>query len=53
MNIKKTLYNALKETFKHLNYSEDDISLTFSSKEGAYHCTLYGLLHGTAYLPAA
>ena len=35
MNIKKTLYNALKETFKHLNYSEDDISLTFSSKEGA------------------
>ena len=26
MNIKKILYNALKETFKHLNYSEDDIS---------------------------
>ena len=35
MNIKNTLYNALKETFKHLNYSEDDITLAFSSKEGA------------------
>lgn len=35
MNIKNTLYNALKETFKHLNYSEEDITLAFSSKEGA------------------
>ena len=35
MNIKNTLYNALKETFKHLNYAEDDITLAFSSKEGA------------------
>ncbi len=35
MNIKKILYNALKEAFLHLNFSEEDITLTFSSKEGA------------------
>ena len=35
MNIKKTLYDALKETFLHLNYSIDDITLTFSAKEGS------------------
>ena len=35
MNIKKTLFEALKEAFLHLNYSLDDITLTVSSKEGA------------------
>ena len=35
MNIKKTLLDALKEAFLHLNYSLDDITLTFSAKEGS------------------
>ncbi len=35
MNIKKTLYNALKDAFAKLNYSESDITLAFSAKEGA------------------
>ena len=35
MNIKKILLDALKETFLHLNYSLDDITLTFSAKEGS------------------
>ena len=35
MNIKKILLDALKETFLHLNYSIDDITLTFSAKEGS------------------
>lgn len=35
MNIKETLYNALKEAFLHLNYPLDDITLAFSSKEGS------------------
>ncbi|MBR3885511.1 MAG: arginine--tRNA ligase [Clostridia bacterium] len=35
MNVKKILLDALKETFLHLNYSIDDITLTFSAKEGS------------------
>ena len=35
MNIKKTLYNALKDAFLHLNYAEDDITLTFSARQEA------------------
>ena len=35
MNIKNTLYKALEETFLHLGYAFDDITLAFSSKEGA------------------
>ena len=35
MNIKKTLLDALEQTFLHLNYPFDDISLTFSSREDA------------------
>lgn len=35
MNIKNKLYEALKQVFLHLNYSLDDLSLTFSSKEGS------------------
>ena len=35
MNIKNKLYEALKQAFLHLNYSLDDLSLTFSSKEGS------------------
>lgn len=45
MNIKKILYNALNETFMHLNYPTEDISLAFSSKEGAdFQCnSAFGL----------
>ena len=35
MNIKKILYKALEDTFLHLGYEFDDITLAFSSKEGA------------------
>lgn len=35
MNIKKVLFDALKEVFLHLNFSIDDITLTASTKEGA------------------
>lgn len=35
MNIKNKLYEALKQAFLHLNYSLDDLSLTFSSKDGS------------------
>ena len=35
MNIKNILLDSLKEVFLHLNYSVDDITLTFSSKEGS------------------
>lgn len=35
MNIKKIITNALEESFMHLSYDLSDMSLTFSSKEGA------------------
>ncbi len=35
MNIKNILHKALEDAFLHLNYEFDDLSLTFSSKEGA------------------
>ena len=35
MNIKNILYNALKDAFNKLNYDEEDITLTFSAKEGS------------------
>ena len=35
MNIKNILYKALEDTFLHLGYEFDDITLAFSSKEGA------------------
>ena len=35
MNIKKTLFDALEKAFLHLNYSLDDLTLSFSSKQGA------------------
>lgn len=40
MNIKKILYGALKESFEHLNYPVDDITLTFSNKpnEADFQC---------------
>jgi len=35
MNIKQILLNSLKETFLHLSYEFDDLTLSFSSREGA------------------
>ena len=35
MNIKQILINSLKETFLHLSYEFDDLTLAFSNKEGA------------------
>ncbi len=35
MNIKQILLDSLKETFLHLSYEFDDLTLSFSSKEGA------------------
>lgn len=35
MNIKQVLINSLKEAFLHLSYEFDDLSLSFSNKEGA------------------
>jgi len=35
MNIKQILISALKDTFLHLSYEFDDLSLAFSNKEGA------------------
>ena len=35
MNIKQILIDSFKETFLHLSYEFDDLSLTFSNKEGA------------------
>ena len=34
MNIKKILTKALEETFLHLSYELDDLSLTFSNRVG-------------------
>lgn len=40
MNIKKILYKALEESFLHLNYSFDDITLSFSNRpeEADFQC---------------
>lgn len=40
MNIKKILYKALEESFLHLNYNFDDITLSFSNRpeEADFQC---------------